>query len=361
MSELFTTAIVEKRNVLNELRCNNMTLQELRFFSIYLSKINPYDISTRSVRFSIEDFKRIMNLNQLNIFQLRASTDSLLCKIVHIPTEKGGYESFQLFKKCKVDKDDAGEWFFEIDAHDNALPLMFDFKNRYFKYELWNALRLKSANQVRMYEILKQYESIGKRELSIKNLRELLGIEKKEYSGRTGWSDFKKYVLDSCQEALKENTDICYTYERGKTGQGGKWLSIIFYIFKNTEYKDKLSLEEFIESQSIIETNCNSDDSDGGYYFSELDNSDEDNYSIEVNYGSDLDNLLGDTALNNEFTVEQVKVIKDLVMKIIKSGDNIEMCDYLIGKVHKMDLMNVKNRFGYLSAMLENEINKDKE
>lgn len=37
MSELFETAIVEKRNVLNELRSNNMTVQELRFFSIYLS------------------------------------------------------------------------------------------------------------------------------------------------------------------------------------------------------------------------------------------------------------------------------------------------------------------------------------
>ena len=37
MSELFETAIIEKRNVLNEIRASNLTLQELRFFSIYLS------------------------------------------------------------------------------------------------------------------------------------------------------------------------------------------------------------------------------------------------------------------------------------------------------------------------------------
>ena len=55
---LFDTAIVQKRNVLNELRKNSMSLQELRFFSIYLSKINSRDISTRIVRFSLEDFKR---------------------------------------------------------------------------------------------------------------------------------------------------------------------------------------------------------------------------------------------------------------------------------------------------------------
>ena len=106
MSEIFGTAIVEKRNVLNELRSNNMTVQELRFFSIYLSKINPWDISTRVVRFSMEDFQRIMGFGRLNISQLKSSTDSLLSKIVHVPNESGyGYTAFQLFKECSLDRD----------------------------------------------------------------------------------------------------------------------------------------------------------------------------------------------------------------------------------------------------------------
>jgi hypothetical protein len=137
---------------------------------------------------------------------------------------------------------------------------MFDFKNRYFKYELWNALRLKSPNQVRMYEILKQYEWIGKRELTVIELRELLGIDANEYTDR--WDNFKKKVLDSCQQALKENTDICFTYERGKTGKGGKWLSVIFHIEKNAGYKDPLSLNKFLEQQT--ETEQSALDSIGG-------------------------------------------------------------------------------------------------
>ena len=39
MSDLYETAVVQKRNVLNELRATNLTLQELRFFSIYLSNV----------------------------------------------------------------------------------------------------------------------------------------------------------------------------------------------------------------------------------------------------------------------------------------------------------------------------------
>lgn len=249
MPELFDKAIVAKRNVLNELRSNGMTLQELRFFSIYLSKINPLDISTRLVRFSLSDFQKIMGFGKLNVGQLRESTDSLLCKIVCIPDENGrGMRKFQLFKECHLFQDDYNEWYIEIDAHDRALPLMFDFKEKYFKYELWNALRLKSANQLRMYEILKQYEKIGKREIAIKELRELLGIAEKEYDR---WDNFKKKVLDSCQAALKETTDICYTYERGKTGAGGKWLTIIFHISKNKDFVDKLSLKEFIDLQKL--------------------------------------------------------------------------------------------------------------
>ena len=89
MKNLYPRAVVEKRNVLNELRANNMTVQELRFFSIYLSKINPYDINTRRVRFLIEDFQKIMGFGKLNVGQLCASTDRLLCKIVHVPDENG--------------------------------------------------------------------------------------------------------------------------------------------------------------------------------------------------------------------------------------------------------------------------------
>lgn len=349
MSKIYETAIVEKRNVLNELRSNNMTVQELRFFSIYLSKINPWDLSTRAVRFPIEDFQRIMGFGKLNIGQLRASTDSLLTKLVHIPTERGGYTAFQLFKECKIDQDDSGKWYMEIDAHDKALPLMFDFKSHYFKYELWNALRLKSANQVRMYEILKQYEKIGKREIEVRELRELLGVSDNEYSDRTGWSNFKKKVLDSCQQALKDTTDICFTYERGRTGAGGKWLTIIFYISRNEDYIDQLTLDEFIDMQPSAELldalpdNVLNDDSD------ETD---------DISYGSELADFLGRDALNDEFTSEQVRVLQDLVMKAVPSHDHIEMCNYLVSQVNKMNVYSPKKekRFTYLCKMIETDI-----
>ena len=368
MSNLFETAIVEKRNVLNELRSNNMTLQELRFFSIYLSKINPWNKASRVVRFPIEDFQRIMGFGKLNISQLRASTDSLLCKLVHIPDEDGrGMRSFQLFKECHLFQDDHNKWFMEIDAHDKALPLMFDFKNRYFQYELWNALRLKSPNQMRMYEILKQYENIGWRELTVKDLRELLGIDKAEY---TYWQNFKVRVLDSCQQALEEITDICYTYERGKTGKGGKWVTIIFHIKKNTAYKDQLSLDEFIDLQpepempgsdfpieSSLSINSEADLNDHSYEKTTIDPEEERSRS---------DIAFCNSACDDEFSENEIVSLMTLLnsMELPEHdlGKLFAKYHYLLEQYSKFkavaDHTKIANRFRYFYAMIENERDK---
>ena len=360
MPEIYENAIVEKRNVLNELRSNNMTVQELRLFSIYLSKINPWDKTTRVVRFPIEDFQRIMGIGRINMQHIRTRIDSMLMKVVHVPNERGGFTAFQLFKRCKVDCNQDGEWYIELDASDDALPLMFDFKNRYFKYELWNALRLKSANQLRMYEILKQYEKIGRREIAVDDLRELLGLSPDEYSNR--FNNFKTRVLDSCQQALKEFTDICYTYEKGRSGAGGKWLTIIFHIFKNEQHADPLTMKAFLDAQpEPIQ-----DLSENKFFITER----IDDESVEEfeEYGSEtLANLA--EVCNNEFGREEMKLIFRVLTRIDIPKDPLTdslewgRVFYLEEKYSAMNVENarkkrsgeepIKNRFKYFLKMLE--------
>ncbi|MCM1315900.1 MAG: replication initiation protein [Prevotella sp.] len=242
---LKNTYIVEKSNIFNEIRGNNMSLQELRFFSIYLAKINARDVSTRRVCFPLCDFQKIMEFGRLNIKQLQASTNKLLCKVVNVPNADGGYTGFTIFKRVRVFKDDSEKWCIEIDASDDALPLLFNLKKNYFTYELWNALRLKSVNQLRMYELLKQRERFSDFEIKVSELREYLYITPEQYPKM---ERFKARVLDSCQQALSENTDICFTYEKGKVGNRGKWLTIVFHISKNENYADPLALHEFIDT-----------------------------------------------------------------------------------------------------------------
>ena len=346
MPKLNRNHIIQKRNTLNEIRSNDMTLQELRFLSIYLSKINAKDISTRTVRFPMEDFKTIMELGRLNMIYMMRVTDRLLSKIINVPDERGGYTGFQLFKRCKVSTDDNGEWYIEIDAHDDALPLMFEFKNKYFTYQLWNALRLKSPNQLRMYEILKQYQFAGYRILKIKDLRELLGIEKNEYPR---FGNFKARVLDACQEALKEHTDIKFTYEPyGKKGPGGKILQLKFIIEKNEKYSDPLSLEQFIDLKKAAQP----DEED-------IWNMDADDIDLDTLTKRDERLLFLCHAVNGEFSKAEMLVLYDALASRMQHifYDDKECYDYLQRKYNEVKLIDEQgkihhSRFAYLKSII---------
>ena len=345
MSDLFETAIVQKRNMLNELRTTLHSTQELRLFSIYLSKINPYDTNTRVVRFPLTDFQRIMNFGKLNIAQLKASANSVLKSQVFLPKDNGGFKGVNLFETFEVDQDSAGNWYVEINATNAALPLMFDFKDRYFKYELWNALRLKAPSQIRMYEILKQYEYIGKREIEVKELQELLGVN------YTRWDRFKAKVLDSCQQALKDTTDICFTYERGKTGTGGKWLTIIFHISKNTDYVDQLTLFEFI--------------GEGGGATAEPP---EDQQLELCNTEADDNITFYSGACNDEFTATEIEsllaVINTMELPQHEMGVAFARYHYLLEQYTRFKAIAertaIKNRYSYFYTMLVSERDKQR-
>jgi len=342
--------LVKKRNVLNEIRANNMSLTELRFFSIYLSRINPAKPDdTRVVRFPLDDFRAIMELSsRLKIDHMKNTTNSLLGKVVNVPIidDKGkyrGYEGFQLFKECRVSQEDGGEWFVEIDAHDKALPLMFEFKNKYFTYQLFNALRLKSPNQLRMYEILKQYQTAGERVLTVDELRDLLGIGKDEYSD---YKNFRVRVLDACQQALKEHTDIKYTYEpHGKKGAGGKILALKFIIEKNEDFTDQLTLDMFINEQRAA-----ADEADH-----------EDGADDEYNPYNNRIELLS-SACDDEFNPDEIKLLYGLILdhEPQLSTDEIAMHDYLQRRYQYLNSQarkrTIAKRFGYLKTLIGKEI-----
>jgi len=244
--------VVQKRNILNEMKSNNMTLQELRIFSVYLARINAWNVETRVVRFSLAEFQRIMEIGRIQEKDIKDTVGRLLGKHIFLPNASGkGFTGVQLFKYCRLDQDENGKWYIEIDAHDDALPLMFEFKDKYFSYDLWNALKLKSVNQLRMYELMKQYEHAGERTVELDNLREWLGIEPHEYQR---WERLKARVIDVCQRAIEKHTDIKITYELIRKGvgrgTGRKITHIRFLIEKNDKYVDQLNLADYIGEEA---------------------------------------------------------------------------------------------------------------
>jgi plasmid replication initiation protein len=306
---------VYKHNALNEIRNNQMTLSQIRLFSIYLSKINPKDINSREVTFKLEEYAKIMDLKRFNITKLRASASELLdLTVKHCKNyEDGGFEmtSSVLFRRFKFHKSNSEEWLVTIECHNDVVELMFDLQKYYFRYKLWNALQLTSTNQQRMYEILKQYEKAGAREVTVKDLREFLGIDENEYPR---WERFRTRVLEPCQKALANFTDIKFTWEEIKRGQGGKITALKFDIKKNNDYVEQLSFHDFLEEQqAVIE--------------GETQEFEENNYQTEYK-PSDTTTFLCE-ACNNEFASAEIQILLHYIREIIP---------YEIGERYKLNM-----------------------
>lgn len=329
--------LIEKRNVLNEIKASYMTLQEMRFFTVYLSKINPRDLTTKEVVFPLSEFLKIMDIDRIRIEKLRATTNSLLSKVINIPCEDGGYTGFQLFEKCQVyKKKNSSSWFIKIVAHKDSLPLMFDFKEQYFKYELWNALNLNSTNQIRMYEILKQYEKLGVRTIDLTELKQLLGISDSQYPR---FNSFRQRVLESTQTALKKYTDIYFDYQP-ICESGRKVTKIKFVIRKNKDYVSKLSLEEFIENKKEPQIFSNEMDEE---------------YEI---YSEAFDGMFDRKQLEFLYQLALPMIRQRVILE--RKDKVIEMADYFrcIYKKFGVNSGQVKYPFAYVKKLIDVDVNE---
>ena len=345
--------VVSKSNALNEVRNNRMTLSQMRLFTIYLSKINPLKKETREVTFRLDEYTKIMQFKQANTTRLIKTAEDLLGLTVKYFDKTGEYSSdgligfvmCQIFKRFRLYKDDEGEWLVSIDCHDDVLPLMFDLQKYYFKYELWNALQLTSFNQQRMYELLKQYEKVGERTVSIKDLREWLGLKPDEYPR---WDNFKKRVLDASQEALARYTDIKFTWEvTGKKGKGGKINALKFIIEKNNDYVRQFTFDDYLIEQGLPEYEDEPEE------FERPDNEDD----INPRYKSRIEFFM--EACKGEFSFNEVIVLfNEMRHKLPDSliQDDIQCYDYLTDKYREMVMRNDKkriiHRFGYMRSII---------
>jgi len=74
-------------------------------------------------------------------------------------------------------------------------------------------MKLRSIYSIRIYELLKQYQSIGKRTITIESLRKMLGIEPDEYKT---YNNLKRKVIMVAHKEVNEKTDICFDYKEIK-------------------------------------------------------------------------------------------------------------------------------------------------
>jgi len=64
----------------------------------------------------------------------------------------------------------------EVEFYSRLKPFFIQLKEQFTQYQLNNILKLSSGYSIRIYELLKQYETIRKRKFEVDELKEFLGI-----------------------------------------------------------------------------------------------------------------------------------------------------------------------------------------
>lgn len=252
--------IVRKGNLLIASKLN-LTRNESRVLELVFAQINPFeDVSfQKQYRVEVVDLVKIKKNNKVYM-ELEDIANGLTSKNIHLRQEDGSFEFLTITNMVKYDADE-GAIFVElnnnlltyllkspkqIESEKKQLELK-EKKDRidalktekagwaYTSYQLKYHLILQSNHALRFYELLKQYESIGKRVLYVEEIKILLEIEARY----NAYADFKRNVILIAQKELKSKTDICFDFEEIKKRR--RVYAIRFTIYKNNRVEEGFS------------------------------------------------------------------------------------------------------------------------
>lgn len=330
--------IIRKSNKLVEARYK-LDIWETRIFTKMLMVINRGDDDFKKYKIYLRDVVEDFDLgkNKEAYPLLRQGARKLMRKVFYIPYEVDGVE--RLFEAPiltgldsavtdgRVVKDD--HLYIEVSFAPEMKPYLIQLKSQFTMYDARNILKLPSTYSIRIYELLKQYERIGKRKFELDELKHIIGVKEEiEINGKKTYKDsyplygnFRQRVLLKAQKDLKKYTDIQFTFEPKRTGR--KITHLIFYIELNQAIKKK-----FIPGPNKIEIIK------------------EDNADIVVELHQKVKKWVSQSIIENwlaNYPEAQVKMGIDYTLKQLKAGKEINnIAGYLQTMVKTPNLTDAK-------------------
>jgi len=247
--------IVQKSTPLQSLWKSSLGLGEFKVLDTYLSRIDSHHPERRTVKFSKEEFERLLGITEVKPAALKKYTDHLCQQIVELETpkrNKQGYHRITLFCEVEVDTDEDGQWYVLLSCSPQAMEYVFNIEHiGYLRYHLKNVLQLKSRYSYVMFVyLLKRCKLNDTLKVTIEELKKLLGCsEDKLYED---YKYFNQRILKKCHEEINEKTTLKYDYEPIRVGRKVKEIKFRFYTTTSALDEEYVQLE-FKEARDFEE------------------------------------------------------------------------------------------------------------
>lgn len=216
-----------------------LTAREQKIILTMVSMIQPTDEDFRKYTIPIKEFSEMLGLEgKAKYDDIKEIAQRLQKKSVYIQEEKGFVVTNWVSSQRYIE----GEGKIELAFSPELKPYLLQLKNQFTSYRLSNILSLKSAYSIRLYELIKKWQHLGKWECSVNHLKLHMGATTSTFDR---YNLFKVRVLELAIKELNEKTDINISFEEIKKGR--KIEIISFKIYQNPE--KELQIEDIKQKQ----------------------------------------------------------------------------------------------------------------
>lgn len=227
--------IIKKPNPVLLMR-DEMTIMQARFFSAYLSKIDPMDKSTYTVRFTLKSFYATAKIvDRRNRTELEHTLNGMVNMLVDFSKyiEKSPSKDHifakkrHLFEGYDLYQDKNGEYYVDV-IPSNTLVKLIQGNYGYITPKLQYELPLSAKKHMRLYDFFYQFKNKEIVTISIENLKTYLGMDQTDYPQ---YKIFNRDVIKKGVDEINAKTDLLIEYEPIK--RGNKVVQLKFVIKEN--------------------------------------------------------------------------------------------------------------------------------
>lgn len=202
------------------------TKDETRLFLTIIGAINKGDVDFKPLEIPVSEIAELWNMESNAAYRkIKTALRGLVRKEFFLEgvDQETGKIHFISASYLSAAAYEVGAGTAKIEISQAFRPYLLVLKKNYTLYVLENILKLSTVNSIRNYELLKQYEAVGRRIFSVEDYKCMLGIEKK-YAQNI---DLRLYVIEPAVKEINAHTDIRIYYEM--VGRGPK-AEIVFTI-----------------------------------------------------------------------------------------------------------------------------------
>ena len=242
--------VIVKSNDLIEARYR-LSLQESHVVLWLLTKIRHDDEDFKIHTLKVKVFAQMVGLRVDGQYdELQKITERLMKRVMKI-REFGGKTLLQVawLSSARYDQNKGNV---SLEFSPQLKPYLLQLKSHFTKINIADTMKFKSIYAVRIFELLLQYGTIGKREISIEELRNWCGINKQEYGD---YFDLKRYVINRAKTEINAKTDYEVDYKEIKESRkvvGLEWTIKHKTHFEKTQSEKAAILEKELRSTAAI-------------------------------------------------------------------------------------------------------------